>query len=412
VTRQATPDAVAPPPGNPRFPLFDGLRAIAAGSILVTHVAAITTFNISNRLGAYTARLNMGVAFFFVISGFLLYRPFLAARFAGRPVPRIRDYARRRVLRIVPAYWLALTLLAAVVGLCGVFTGDWWKYYFFLQNQSQATTLCGIGAAWSLCIEAAFYVALPVWALLMARVQRGRPTRTMLRLELAALLAVSLVAIGARTWAFAAYGRQSDVDISLLGNADWFAYGMVLALASVMLAGRERQSRVVRVISDHPWLPWLLAAFLWWLDATQLGMDRNLPPVYNGSRWLAEHLIFPLIGFLLALPAVFGDPRRGLPRRVLGNPLLAWVGLVSYGVFLWHQPLMTPLLNHGGDDIIPGMPFVSLLVSLTAVTLAIAAASYYIVERPILRFKDRRRRPPPATATEASQREAVPASAG
>jgi peptidoglycan/LPS O-acetylase OafA/YrhL len=411
VSSQAAPDAVAPPPGNPRFPLFDGLRAIAAGSILVTHVAAITTFNIANPLGAYPARLNMGVAFFFVISGFLLYRPFLAARFAGRPAPRIRDYARRRVLRILPAYWLALTILAATVGLCGVFTGDWWIYYLLLQNNSQTTTLCGIGAAWSLAIEASFYVALPLWALLMARVQRGRPARTMVRIELAALLTISLVSIGARTWAFAAHGKQSDVDISLLGNADWFAYGMVLALASVALAGRERQSRVVRVISDHAWVPWALAAFLWWLDATQLGMDRGLPPIYNDGRWLEEHLLFPLVGFLLALPAVFGDPRRGLPRRILGHRLLAWVGLVSYGLFLWHQPLMTPLINHGGDDLIPGMPFVSLLVSLGAVSLAIAAASYYVVERPILRYKDRRR-PPPAPAAESKPSTAVPASAG
>jgi peptidoglycan/LPS O-acetylase OafA/YrhL len=411
VSSQAAPDAVAPPPGNPRFPLFDGLRAIAALSILVTHTAAITAFNVANPLGTYTARLNMGVSFFFVISGFLLYRPFLAARFAGRPVPRIRDYARRRVLRILPAYWVALTVLAATVGLCGVFTGDWWIYYLLLQNNSQTTTLCGIGAAWSLAIEASFYVALPLWALLMARVQRGRPTRTMMRIELGALLAISLVSIGARTWAFAHYGKQSDVDISLVGNADWFAYGMGLALASVYLAGRERRSRVVRLVSDHPWVPWALAALLFWVDATQLGMDRALPPIYTDTRWLEEHLIFPLIGFLLAVPAVFGDQRRGLPRKVLGNRLLAWVGLVSYGLFLWHQPLMSTVIEHGGDDIIPGWKFPSLLLSLGAVSLACAAASYYIVERPILRFKDRRR-PPPAPAAEKQPSTAVPASAG
>ncbi len=411
MSRSAAPDAVAPPPGNPRFPLFDGVRAFAAGTVLVGHVGAITAFNVINPLGAYTARLNMGVAFFFVISGFLLYRPFLAARFAGRPVPRIRDYARRRVLRIVPAYWLALTVLAATVGLCGAFSRDWWIYYGLLQNNSQATVLCGIGAAWSLCIEAAFYVALPLWALLMARVQRGRSSRAMVRVEVAALVAVSLVAFGARSLAWAKYGHQSDVDISLLGNADWFAYGMGLALASVALAGRERESRIVRVVSDHAWVPWALAAFLWWLDATQLGMDRALPPVYDGTRWFEEHLIFPLIGLLVALPAAFGDPRRGVPRRILGNPLLGWFGLVSYGVFLWHQPLMAPVIEHGGDAIIPGMPFVSLLVSMLAVSMAVAAASYYLVERPILRFKDRRR-PPPATATEAPPRVPAPASAG
>jgi peptidoglycan/LPS O-acetylase OafA/YrhL len=411
VSRQAAPDAVAPPPGNPRFPLFDGLRAIAAGSIVITHVAAITSFNYGNPLGAYTARLNMGVAFFFVISGFLLYRPFLAARFAGRPAPRIRDYARRRVLRIFPAYWVALTILAATVGLCGVFTGDWWIYYLLLQNNSKATTLCGIGAAWSLTIEAAFYVALPLWALLMARVQRGRPGRTMVRIEVAALLAISLVAIGVRTWAFAAYEGQSQVDISLLGNADWFAYGMGMALASVVLAGRERESRIVRVVSDHAWVPWALAAFLWWLDSTQLGMSRVLPPVYDDGQWLAEHLIFPLVGCLLALPAAFGDPRRGLPRRILGHPVLAWVGLVSYGLFLWHQPLMVPIIQHGGDDLFPGMPFLSALLTVGLISLAIAAASYYVVERPILRYKDRRR-PPPAPAAESKPSTAVPASVG
>jgi peptidoglycan/LPS O-acetylase OafA/YrhL len=410
VTSHATPDAVAPPPGNPRFPLFDGLRAIAAGSILVTHTAAITGFNTGNPLGAYTARLNMGVAFFFVISGFLLYRPFLAARFAGRPGPRLRDYARRRVLRIVPAYWVALTILAATVGLCGVFTGDWWIYYLLLQNNSKATTLCGIGAAWSLTIEAAFYIALPVWALLMARLQRRRPAPTMMRIEVGALLAISLVSIGARTLAYAHYNGQSQVDISLLGNADWFAYGMGLALASVYLAGRERQSRVVRVISDHAWIPWVLAAVLWWLVSTRLDMGQDLFFSYSDAQWLAEHLIFPLVGFLLALPAAFGDPRLGLPRRILGHRLLAWFGLVSYGVFLWHQPLMAPVIEHGGDDLIPGMPFPSLLLTLGAVSIAIAAASYYLVERPILRFKDRRR-PPPATAP-APQREGVPASVG
>ena len=237
MSSQAAPDAVAPPPGNPRFPLFDGLRAIAAGSILVTHVAAITSFNRLNPLGAYTARLNMGVAFFFVISGFLLYRPFLAARFAGRPGPRIRDYARRRVLRIVPAYWLALTVLAATVGLCGVFTGDWWIYYGFLQNTRLSTTLCGIGAAWSLAIEASFYVALPIWALLMARVQRGRPARTMVRIEIAALLAISLFSIGWRTIAFAVMRSSNCRTIVRPCSARWVSRPQLSAPNSVAVEG-------------------------------------------------------------------------------------------------------------------------------------------------------------------------------
>ena len=186
----------------------------------------------------------------------------------------------------------------------------------------------------------------------------------------------------------------------------------VLALASVALQGRERESRVVRVISDHAWLPWALAAFLWWLDATQLGMCRSLPPVYNDGHWLAEHLIFPAVGFLLALPAAFGDERRGLPRRILGNRLLAWFGLVSYGVFLWHQPLMPTILDAGRLRHHPGDAVRERCSSPSApCPRPIAAASYYIVERPILRFKDRRR-PPPAPAADAQPSTAVPASAG
>src|SRR4051794_41542872 len=101
------PDAVAPPPGNPRFPLLDPLRAVAALCIVVTHTAAYSHFNSLNPLGAWTARLDCGVAIFFVLSGFLLYRPFVAARLGGRPGPSVGRYARRRLLRIIPAYWVA-----------------------------------------------------------------------------------------------------------------------------------------------------------------------------------------------------------------------------------------------------------------------------------------------------------------
>ena len=137
------PDAVTPPPGNPRFPLFEGMRAIAALAILVSHVTAVTGYNFTGTFGRYTSRMTIGVALFFVISGFLLYRPFVAARFDLAPPIRIRDYLRRRALRVVPAYWLALTVLAATVGLVGVFSSSWWTYYFFLQNYNNATVLGG-----------------------------------------------------------------------------------------------------------------------------------------------------------------------------------------------------------------------------------------------------------------------------
>ena len=82
--------ALAPPPGNPRFPLLDAMRAIAAFAIVFTHVASVTNFNSDNYFGHFTARLNIGVALFFLLSGFLLYRPYAAAHLAGGPARSAR----------------------------------------------------------------------------------------------------------------------------------------------------------------------------------------------------------------------------------------------------------------------------------------------------------------------------------
>ena len=90
--RGPVPPAFTPPPGSPRFPLIDGLRAIAALAIVPTHTAALSGFNEANPVGAWTARLDSGVAIFFVLSGFLLYRPWVGARLEGRPGPRVLTY--------------------------------------------------------------------------------------------------------------------------------------------------------------------------------------------------------------------------------------------------------------------------------------------------------------------------------
>src|SRR5205814_3425520 len=95
---QDVPDVVKPPPGNPRFPLFDSLRAFAALSVLASHTAGLTTFAyVNDVLGPFTARLNVGVTIFFVISGFLIYRPFVSARMDGRAAPHLLAYGRRRL---------------------------------------------------------------------------------------------------------------------------------------------------------------------------------------------------------------------------------------------------------------------------------------------------------------------------
>jgi len=94
------------------FPGFDGLRAIAALMVLTTHVWLASSYH-NARLMPYLAQLDIGVPVFFVISGFLLYRPFVVARFDERQTPAAGSFWWRRALRIFPAYWVALIIVSA-----------------------------------------------------------------------------------------------------------------------------------------------------------------------------------------------------------------------------------------------------------------------------------------------------------
>jgi peptidoglycan/LPS O-acetylase OafA/YrhL len=89
-----------------RFPLIDSIRAISALAILGVHAALVAgVYTSGSVLGTYTLHLDTGVTVFFLISAFLLYRPFVIARVSGEPGPRTGAYAWRRFLRIAPGYW-------------------------------------------------------------------------------------------------------------------------------------------------------------------------------------------------------------------------------------------------------------------------------------------------------------------
>jgi peptidoglycan/LPS O-acetylase OafA/YrhL len=375
---------VAPPPGNPRFPLFDGLRAVAVLSVLVTHTALLSGANELAWYGKYTARLDVGVTIFFLISGFLLYRPFVAAHLQGRPGPRVRDYARRRVLRIVPAYWLALTVLAIYPGLLQLWSGHSWVYYLFLQDYSSAWTFGGLQPAWSLAIEAAFYVALPFIAYGLGWAGRAMDRRGRVLLEAGVIAGLGVASFVLR--AVTPGSPASQVHITLPGTFDWFALGMLLAVASAGLAGREPSP--VRFLRRWPSSAWLVALVLFWFTSTQLGLGGTLFFRVTPAQSVAQHALYGAIAFFLLLPAVFADDGGGFPRRVLGNRLVAWLGLISYGIFLWHHPIALKLTEANDRGLFASFRMLGITAATFAIAVACAAISYYVLERPILRYKD------------------------
>src|SRR5581483_64292 len=180
-----------------RFAQFDGLRALAALAVLVFHAGLYTRAQESaSGLAPYLGRLNVGVALFFLISGFLLYRPLLAAR-AGlaRPIGP-GEYARRRLLRIVPAYWVALAVLAVFPGLPDIPSPRVWAYVLFAQDYSARTLNNGIGPAWALGCEVVFYALLPLLSAGFGAAARRRGRAVWWQFELAALALLTGATIG------------------------------------------------------------------------------------------------------------------------------------------------------------------------------------------------------------------------
>ncbi len=397
------PDAVRPPPGNPRFPLFDSLRALAALSILMVH-AAIFAGSSESWFWPLVAHLDIGVPFFFLLSGFLLYRPMLAARVLGAPATRLRTYAKRRFLRIAPAYWVALTVLTLIVGLNGVFTGNWWVYYGLLSNYPVYTPSadcqdpltrafsCGIAPTWSLAIEVLFYLVLPFFALGMAWLTRWLRRVPWLAVELAVLAFFSGFSVAIQNGTGSGHpDLYSWLFFSPLGRAWWFAVGMGLAAVSVWIQERDREPRAVGWISEFPWVPWVLAILLY-LGAALFILEPGpslAGPVGDRSLYLFQYVLVGVIAGLVLLPAIFSGDGDGIPQRVLAHPTLSWLGLVSYGIFLWHFPIILELTSRGVPDWWPEMAF-PILVGLTlAITLVCAALSYYLLERPLMRRKYR-----------------------
>lgn len=382
--------------GGPRFRLVDSLRAIAALSVFGVHLPFAAQMSEDNPLRPYLFQLGGGVAVFFLISGFLLYRPFARARYAGVRGPSAASFLQRRALRITPAYWVALPLVVLLIGRSGeaatatpVFSREGVLAYFgFLQVYDPDTLLGGISAAWSLCVEATFYALLPLWAMLLRRFP-VRSERAFLRSELLGL--AGLFAIGAAWTAVAAANTRLNatvfLDVTQLepwlyvlpGYLDHFAAGMAMAVVSVVAAERTTTHRAVRVIDRAPWLPWAVAALAFFLMAQLAAWFPDSRP----TQLVAVHELQVVFAAGLLLPAVFGDPDRGLVRRLLANRVLLWIGIVSYGLYLWHAAILSKLASLGAQD---GLGSLGYLVAGLGLSLLAAAASFYAVERPALRL--------------------------
>ena len=177
------------------------------------------------------------------------------------------------------------------------------------------------------------------------------------------------------------------LQLNTLAFLDAFAVGIALAALSVAVErGRDRPGWL-RVLEQRPAVTWVVALAGVWVVSTQLGLTGELQDRPGPGQYLAHHYISTLIAASIALPAMFGDPGRGLVRRVLANRTLLWLGTIAYGATLFHMAVLTQLerLHFTAVAAITGT-WVWIVVTLLA-TACLAGASYYAIERPLLRLK-------------------------
>jgi peptidoglycan/LPS O-acetylase OafA/YrhL len=370
-----------------RFPALDGLRGLAALAIVVTHAGFASGRSAQHDLlAAVLGRADFGVAVFFLLSGFLLYRPYAVHALGGTAAPRILRFWWRRALRVLPALWLAVTVTLGLISTRSATTNDWLQHLLLVDVYDHHELDANFTQLWTLSAEIAFYLLLPLLGAVAAfRVRR--PFERQLAM-VAVLVATSM--------AFDLYQHRylshEQAVLWLPAYLDWFAWGILLGL---MTAGEAtgRRARALqltlRAWAADPLTCIAVAAIAWSLTLTQLGTPRVLV-LPSFWQWTAQHYLYGIAGLFLLLPLVLGP--AGPASRLLGSRFGHFLGNISYSVYLWHLALLLLIQRELGYETFSGH-FWLLLVLAAASSIAVASASWYLFERPILRYGTRPWRP-------------------
>jgi peptidoglycan/LPS O-acetylase OafA/YrhL len=316
-----------------RVASLTGIRGVAALLVVLTHAAYTTGKYSQGYLGLVYSRMEIGVPIFFVLSGFLLFRPWVKAAATGSPPPSVRRYAWHRVRRIMPAY--VVTVVAAYLvyhfRIAGPNPGHTWLGLFRNLTLTQIYTdhylfrylHQGLTQMWSLAVEVAFYVVLPLLAVLLLVVlcrRRWRPWLLLMSLTaLAVITPAWLILVHTTHW------LPDGARLWLPTYLSWFIGGMILAALQFMGVRAYALGCV----------PLALACYL--IVSTPIAGEPTTSPAELREA-LAKALFYALIATLAVAPLALGHD--GLYARFLASRPMVFLGEISYEIFLIHLVTM------------------------------------------------------------------------
>jgi peptidoglycan/LPS O-acetylase OafA/YrhL len=354
--------------GQRYMPGLDGLRALAVLAVIAYHL----------RFGWAPGGL-LGVGVFFTLSGYLI-TDLLLAQWA-RGGRRLGEFWLRRARRLLPALFVMLVVVAAWVTVAGrpqpvplrdavsaavLYVSNWWLIFQHVSYFARFGPPSPLNHLWSLGVEEQFYIFWPFLLLLGARFVREAPSPGRVRSRLAG--ATLGLAVASAVAMALLYGPSFDPSRVYYGT-DTRAFGL-LAGAALAMVWPSRHLRPTIAAGARRSLDALGVAGLIGIGLLVWRTNQYSPFLYRGGFVLLT-LSTVLVVAALAHPAC----RLG---SVLGWRPLRWIGVRSYGIYLWYFPIIvltTPAADHGTD-----LRRAALQV---AATFAVAALSWRYVEEPI-----------------------------
>jgi peptidoglycan/LPS O-acetylase OafA/YrhL len=347
-------------PSVGHVPALDGLRGAAVLLVFLFH---LNVFGFGSGF--------LGVDVFFVLSGFLITSLLLAEAHRTGRIGVVTFWARR-VRRLMPALVILLFVVALVTSRTATFSqrasmrGDLLSTTTYMANWHFITTsgyfrntgtISPLQHTWSLAIEEQFYLVWPLLLALLIPIVR-RP-----RLTAGTLAAIGVVLSGV---VLALLWSGEGVDRAYMGTDARMFEPLVGALGAVLVAGPRAAERIERFGAPH-------------VAMGSLGLIAGLSVIRAESAlyFLGGAVVISIFTVILIAPLWVG--KGGPLGRAFAWRPLAWLGVVSYGIYLWHWPLLTWLgfgEARGVDAVLRG----SLALVLT---IGLAALSYYAIERPI-----------------------------